>query len=638
MAHGAFIVVRAAVYAAIELIAAGAFQQEVSAKETLQELVVDRTAQISQQKEQIVKQKDELKIAGLALHASETALAVTNGKREIVWYNPAMQRLTSSNDEVSLLHRRFEDVLTSSNADAIEFVSCFKESGLADVEIVYDKKIIQAQVSPSTAANTGEADEQRFVVVLKDITESRALEKAIKLAEDETIRSIAMNEAMETLTHELRTPLQGIMGMTSLILDNDDGSLKSDTKESLSLVMVSSRLLLTLINNILDVRKCDASMLDNLELNAVPAKGPLTDAVDFCRPLSSIHGVEVEMTYDDSPTNGSAEHAVVLSDSVRVQQIGINLVSNAIKYAPKDSTISIHSRIMALLHVEEIVDASLASGNHPLPLNNTNTVPKDMQKVLVVSVSDQGQGIDESKKSFLFKKFAQLKESKHRKNAAQVGQPSGTGLGLNLCDKFVNRMNGRIWANNNMNEDGSRGTGACFSFYLPLCESHRAETLPTMDANGVPPTAINLLAPAIFPDHKGLLTPFCPCVSQLRLLLVDDTALNLKILDKMLKRCDLDEVVLACSGGEALDVLSKQEFDLVITDIHMPNGMSGNALSEAIRDGQLKRKPAVIGLTADVSQDLHRRCTDSGMAFVIHKPITVEKLRQLFESLLATGT
>lgn len=144
---------------------------------------------------------------------------------------------------------------------------------------------------------------------------------------------------METLTHELRTPLQGIMGMSSLILDNDEGTLEQETKESLSLVMVSSRLLLTLINNILDVRKCDASMLNDFELFPVPAKPPLTDAVDFCRLLSAVIGVNLDLSFDASPLHGSAESAVLLSDNLRIQQVGINLVSNAIKCTPKGSTV-----------------------------------------------------------------------------------------------------------------------------------------------------------------------------------------------------------------------------------------------------------------------------------------------------------
>lgn len=360
--NGCFIVVRASAYAAIELIAAGAFQKEVTTEEMLQELVQERAVQICRQAAQIVRQNDELKTVGLALQASETALAVTNGDREIVWSSPALQRLT---DTIHLagaphLNRRLEDVLSSSNSDASVFVSCFKDNGSAEVEIMMDNKIIQVQVSPSAAA-TSETSEKRFVVVLKDITESRALE-ANQRAQDEALTSKTINEAMETLTHELRTPLQGIMGMTSLILDNDEGSLELDTKESLALFMVSSRLLLTLINNILDVRKCDASMLNDFELYHVPAKPPLTDAVDFCRLLSTIIGVD--LSFDVSPVHSSAESAILLSDTLRIQQVGINLVSNAIKYTPKGSTIKIHSSIMTLSEVEAIIDGAIASGEH----------------------------------------------------------------------------------------------------------------------------------------------------------------------------------------------------------------------------------------------------------------------------------
>lgn len=128
----------------------------------------------------------------------------------------------------------------------------------------------------------------------------------------------------------------------------------------------------------------------------------------------------------------------------------------------------------------------------------------------------------------------------------------------------------------------------------------------------------------------------CENLSQLRLLIVDDTVLNLKVLDRMLKRYSLEKVVLANSCEEAFAVPAKEEFDLVITDIQMPNGISGNELSEAIRDGDLDIKPVIVGLTSEVSKNLDRRCVNSGMIYVVHKPITVDKLQDFCVLLLAT--
>lgn len=140
---------------------------------------------------------------------------------------------------------------------------------------------------------------------------------------------------------------------------------------------------------------------------------------------------------------------------------------------------------------------------------------------------------------------------------------------------------------------------------------------------------------SVFPYYRGLLKLLCENLSQLHLVIVDDTVLNLKVLDRMLKRYKLDKVILANSGGEALVMLAKHEFDFVITDIQMPAGISGNELCEAIPDGNLERKPVVLGLTAEVSYNLDRHCLNSGVVYVLNKPITNTKLQEFFGTLLA---
>lgn len=251
-----------------------------------------------------------------------------------------------------------------------------------------------------------------------------------------------MNDSIEVVSHELRTPLQGIMGITSLLLDNYAGALPGDAEESLSLVMVSSRLLLTLINNILDVRKFDASMMDELELKPVCAKQVLEQALSFCKPLGSLHRVSFELkTINDGVS--------VLSDSLRLQQVLINILSNAVKHSPEHGMVRVSSRVVPLEDADRLSRKAIASahqskGEFVLPHENCGDV-------LVVSVQDQGTGIDEAQCHQLFEKFSQLKErtpASQRRSSILVGQPTGTGIGLNLCVKFILRMNGNIWLDN----------------------------------------------------------------------------------------------------------------------------------------------------------------------------------------------
>ena len=275
----------------------------------------------------------------------------------------------------------------------------------------------------------------------------------------------------------------------------------------------------------------------------------------------------------------------------------------------------------------------MVAGEHQTAWDNDDTTAKTKMKVLVASVSDIGKGIDERQKSLMFKNFSQLEESK---------KAAGTGLGLNLCLKFIHRMKGNIWAANNnskaddIDENGS--PGACFSFYLPLFEADDEDaTAASQQEESSLQARIKMSATTpVFSDWKGLLASFRHDRSQLRVLVVDDLLINLKVLDRMLIRVGVGTIRLAGSGEMALEILAEEDYDLVISDIQMPGGISGTELCEAILGGDLGKKPVVVGLTADVSLGLDRRCAASGMACVLHKPITTEQLQDFFNKMLSS--
>merc|ERR1712194_757123 len=117
-----------------------------------------------------------------------------------------------------------------------------------------------------------------------------------------------------------------------------------------------------------------------------------------------------------------------------------------------------------------------------------------------------------------------------------------------------------------------------------------------------------------------------------RVLVVDDILINRKVFDRMVKRVGVSYSVTVDSGKKALEELSRNHFDLVITDLQMP-GMSGTELSAAIRDSNnLLTVPIVVGLTADISDDAVTRCIESGMADMMYKPITVSEMKDYFET------
>lgn len=656
---------------AVGLVAVGAFRQNIDEKEKLELLVQERTSQLQQR-------DNKLHMFGLALQGSETAIAITDAKQSIVWSNPALATL-AGRDESQLHRQSILHVLSLSVRDQERFRQAFENVHVSQspittqritLEVMDSTTVINVEVSSlymhNNNNNTNDVQRgPRFVVSLKDVTEAEALKRAQQMAERDAMMAKVMKGSMETLTHELRTPLQGILGMTSLLVADTSLDLPMAAKDSLDIIMASSGLLLVLINNLLDVRKCDVGMMDEFELTPTRSIDPIRDSVVFCRPLAKISGVSMAIDCDND--DGRVESSIVLANELRLQQVIINLISNAIKYAPRGSTIHIEASTSTLGQAQDMARQALTSGPVMAPSSSSSSsdIANDDDPVLLVTVRDAGPGIAPGQETRLFRKFAQLDsrpssislvnqnqdgKNKNNKNNNQpmmpVGQPGGTGLGLNLCLQFVQLMKGNIWVSNNPN-----GTpGAAFSFFLPLAKDADGAALmrpssasqldemvsadpttsrpyPTAGPSTSPPPTTK----TIFDDtnrHAGL-----------RILVVDDILINRRVLGRMLQKIGVVHVTMAESGEEALVHLSSDRgkksgeddgFDFVITDLQMPGGMSGLELSEEIRRMmfEAKDRPIVVGLTADTSPDLYGRCIESGMTDVFHKPITITELKE----------
>jgi CheY-like chemotaxis protein len=359
--------------------------------------------------------------------------------------------------------------------------------------------------------------------------------------------------------------------------------------------------------------------MEAFPLSPIPASTPIRDAVGFCLPLASISSVNIVTDLQ------AAKHAIVKSNALRLQQVLINMISNGIKYTERGSDIRIRIRTASLRDARRVVREALAHSEHEEEEDDDDD--DEHSQVLVFSVSDCGSGIAPDQAERLFRRYARLDtQPKRTLGTNMVGQPSGTGLGLHLCQLFVERMNGEIWATNNSNNVGSS-----FSFYLPLISNEICN-----DSGGIP-TALAAKQQRRSNSRKEFdnsgggiakqtkASVFDPCV-----LLVDDTLINRKVFDRMLRKIGISKSITVDSGYKALEALSDNHYDLVITDLQMP-GMSGTELSVAI-ERSIEEPPVVIGLTADTSNGVAQRCAESGMADVLYKPITLAEMKEYFET------
>jgi signal transduction histidine kinase len=275
----------------------------------------------------------------------------------------------------------------------------------------------------------------------------RAQQRSIDESERERRRILesankAKSDFLASMSHELRTPLNAVIGFSQVLQDQGFGSLNVKQNEYVQDILESGKHLLDLINDILDLSKVEAGKME-LHLTPVVVGDLLAGSLVMIKEKALLHGVALKT---DIPEELS--RFVMLADERKFKQILFNLLSNAAKFTPDGSAITLSAR-------------RLAEGKG---------------EVIQVSVKDAGMGIAPENQKKIFENFFQVSNNLTNKTA-------GTGLGLPLAMSFVELHGGRMWV-----ESAGDGTGSRFFFTLPvrpvLPEAAKNESLPDRQANG----------------------------------------------------------------------------------------------------------------------------------------------------------
>lgn len=387
-------------------------------------------------------------------------------------------------------------------------------------------------------------------------------DRAKKAAEKAEELSRAQNRFFSSMSHEIRTPINSILGLNELILR--DQSASEEIVRDASGIQGSGKMLLALINDILDFSKMEAGSMDIVPVD-YRIVDMLSEIVNMIWLKASDKGLKLNVSIDPEVPS------VIFGDEVRVKQIILNLLNNAVKYTAEGSV---------ELHVEsEIKDKDIVE--------------------LSFSISDTGMGIKKEALPYLFDAFKRIDEEKNR-------HIEGTGLGLSIVKQLVELMGGTVTVNS------IYGEGSTFTVVLKQGISDRTII---GDVN---------IHNQSFAKRAAYESSFK--APEARILIVDDNEMNLEVESKLLAETGMT-IDKAISGEEALLLDLKYHYDVILMDHLMPE-MDGIECLENIRNhpGGLNQNTPVIILTANAGSSNKELYNHAGFRGYLVKPVSGEAL------------
>ncbi len=517
-----------------------------------------------QKSDEIIRANNRLKHT---IDASLDPIIVTNDALRIVEYNPAAVRVFGLTREQAI-GSNFMNFLTA------EDLSEMAQEPIVDIMLAedandaarFEAKALRSDgtqfpIELSVGTASGSAG-RIHIAYIRDISQRIQAENAIVAARDGALAADkAKSDFLTVMSHEMRTPLNGVMGVMQILQDTE---LSDDQRHLVTLAENSGEILLRHVNDVLDIARIEAgTLLFSEELIDLPAL--IQEVVDLNAPEAARKGTIIETRLDlDGPKK-------LAGDPVRIKQILLNLVGNAVKFCEA-------GRIeVAAMELEQSAT----------------------QSRIQLCVSDNGIGISPKDQSRIFDDFVTLDPSFRR-------PVMGAGLGLGITRRLTEAMDGDIKMSSAPNH-GSR-----FTVELPL----RIITTPV---NGAAIVAAKQASPPM-------------SVRALHVLVIEDNETNRLIVSRMLQAqgCKVSE---AANGEDGVTMAARERFDLILMDVSMP-GMDGTEACAAIRNSPGKsRATPIVGLTAHTGFMDKKVHTAAGFDDCLVKPLRrphLVKILQLF--------
>lgn len=395
---------------------------------------------------------------------------------------------------------------------------------------------------------------------VKNITHKKEAEKQLIQAKEKAEEAAnAKSVFMATMSHEIRTPMNGVLGMTKLLLKT---KMSKKQKDYLEIIHRSGDNLMTIMNDVLDFSKIEAGKL-KLDEHDFDLFTVLADTIAMYEPQAITKSNSIALKI------GPDVPKMVFGDSLRLKQVLVNLINNAIKFT-NDGSVHVFADLVK---------------------------DKGHSASIKFQVVDTGVGIPEDKIDKLFESFSQVDSSTTR-------QYGGTGLGLAICKQLTQLMGGDI------NVESEEGKGSNFNFIL----NYKKVQIQELES----------MTPEVSQENQFESLD----ISNLEVLLVEDNKINQQVALLILKGLGIQPDMVE-NGLEAVNAFKDKSYDLIFMDIQMPMMDGIEATQIILKDlSEQGKQPYIVAMTANAMTNDRIKYLDNGMEGFVSKPILIPELKK----------
>lgn len=501
------------------------------------------------------RNEESLKLFRRIFETSEQAIGIGDAEGRLVYINPAHERMHRCKQE-EVAGKHFAIFLTEEALAFAPAIMAATNKGESWVGLLPQKRGDGSEfVSAShISALMGQDGKPQYLFnILYDYTSELNWQTELRNARDRAeSANKAKSEFLSSMSHELRTPMNAILGFTQLM--EGEAGVTTDQKENLQQISKAGWHLLDLINEMLDLARVESGGV-KLKIDAVMPCEVIEECLSLVGPLLAQKQIVLHNTVTKSC-------ALVQADYMRLKQVLINLLSNAIKYNRDGGTVTIAAQSSA--------------------------------QELLLSISDTGRGMTAEQLQHLFEPFTRFGDTE---------RIQGTGIGLSICKKLIERMNGKIVV------ESVEGKGSVFTVVLPLSgvgqESLRQDV---GGMNSVQQDKVTLLYIEDDPAHQSLIGKWAE---------KNGWAMN-----------------YAHDAAMGIDAAMKNRYDAILLDINLPGGFTGLDVKSVFDEMESLRTVPVIGVSNMVQPQEIERAMQAGFVAYLTKPVDLAELERVGKSVV----